>query len=206
MPSLNILLPFIVACFVVTAVPGITVSALVGTTLARGLAAGFWQEAGAQLGRFSVVLVVAVALQLVTGAVSAAFDIIKYTGAAYLIWLGWGYITQRHSIEIAGTAAPPSPVRQIASGFLVVWTNPKAMIFFGAFLPQFVDPRFPAWPQVVVLGLIEMLAAVLTDSGYILVSAYARSAITGSRIEMVNRIAGVILIGAAVWLALQHQA
>jgi threonine/homoserine/homoserine lactone efflux protein len=206
MPSLQILLPFIVACFVVTAVPGISVSALVGTTLARGLAAGFWQEMGAQLGRFSIILVVAIALQLITGVISAAFDVIKYAGAAYLVWIGWGYISRRHSISTAKAALPLSPVRQVASGFLVLWGNPKALIFFGAFLPQFVDPHFPAWPQVILLGLIEMGAALVTDGCYILAAAFARSALTDSRIEIVNRIAGVILIGAAVWLALQHQA
>jgi threonine/homoserine/homoserine lactone efflux protein len=94
----------------------------------------------------------------------------------------------------------------VVQGFFVVWTNPKALIFFGAFLPQFVDPRYPAWPQVIVLGLIEMFAALLTDGAYILVASYARQAITARRIELVNRVAGVILIGAAVWLALQHQA
>ena len=91
-------------------------------------------------------------------------------------------------------------------GFLVVWTNPKALIFLGAFLPQFVDPRYPAWPQVIVLGLIEMAAALVTDGGYILLAAFARQAITPGRIAIVNRVAGMILIGAAVWLALQHQA
>src|SRR5438309_2324448 len=92
------LLPFIVAAFVVTLVPGITVSAVVSTALARGLAAGFWMELGAQIARLSMVVLVAAALQAVTGAVSAAFDVIKYVGAAYLLWLGWGYLTQRHTV------------------------------------------------------------------------------------------------------------
>ncbi|HVX82114.1 MAG TPA: LysE family translocator [Devosiaceae bacterium] len=206
MPPLQILLPFVVACFVVTAVPGISVSAMVGATLARGLGAGLWQEMGAQLGRLSVVLVVALALQLVTGLMAAAFDIIKYAGAAYLVWLGWGYLTKRHSITVGDAVAARRPARLVLSGFLVIWSNPKALIFFGAFLPQFVDPRYPAWPQVIVLGLIEMFAALVTDGGYILLAAFARNALTGRSVELVNRVAGVILIGAAVWLALQHQA
>jgi len=206
MPSLQTLVPFIIACFVVTAVPGISVSAMVSTALARGLAAGFWQELGAQFGRFSVVVLVAVALTAVTAVISAAFDVIKYAGAAYLVWIGWGYLTKRHSISLEKGSAPISPARQVVQGFFVVWTNPKALIFFGAFLPQFVDPRFPAWPQVIVLGLIEMFAALVTDGAYILVASFARQSITQGRIEIVNRIAGIILIGAAVWLALQHQA
>jgi threonine/homoserine/homoserine lactone efflux protein len=179
---------------------------MVSTTLARGLAAGFWQELGAQLGRFTVVLLVAVALTAVAAIISAAFDIIKYAGAAYLVWIGFRYLTQRHTLAVVAGAAAPSIGRQIVQGFVVVWTNPKALIFLGAFLPQFVDPGYPAWPQVIVLGLIEMLAALVMDGGYILLTAFARQAITMERIAIVNRIAGVILIGAALWLALQHQA
>ena len=185
---------------------GVTVSALVSTSLARGMAAGFWMEAGVQVGRLTMVLVVALALEAVTGLVASAFDIIKYAGAAYLIWLGWGYTTSRHSISTDRPVAARSPLQQAAAGFFVLWSNPKALIFFGAFLPQFVDPRYPAWPQVIVLGLIEMFAALVTDGGYILLAAFARNALTGRSVELVNRVAGVILIGAAVWLALQHQA
>lgn len=206
MPDLPILLSFIVAAFVVVIVPGVTVSALVSTSLARGMAAGLWMEAGVQVGRFTMVLVVALALQAVTGFVGAAFDIIKYAGAAYLIWIGWGYITSRHGIATDRPIAARSPLQQAASGFFVLWSNPKALIFFGAFLPQFVNPAHPAWPQVIVLGLIEMGAGLVTDCAYIYLAARARGALGDDRMLLVNRIAGIVLIGAAIWLVLQHQA
>jgi len=206
MPDLPTLLTFIAAAFVVTIVPGVTVSAVVSTALARGLAAGFWLELGVQFGRLSMVLIVALALEAVTGAVAAAFDVVKYAGAAYLVWLGWGYLTSSATVE-TGCAVPAAPpFRLVASGFLVLWGNPKALIFFGAFLPQFVDPAHPAWPQIVVLGLIEMGAGLVTDSGYILVAATAREALVGRRAVLVNRVAGALLIAAALWLALHHQA
>ena len=204
MPELPILFSFIVAAFVVVIVPGVTVSAIVSISLARGMAAGFWTELGVQLGRLSMVLVVALALETVLGLVSAAFDVIKYAGAAYLCWLGWGYLTQRHTVELGRTAGETTQLKQVLSGFLILWGNPKALIFFGAFLPQFVNPAFPAWPQVIVLGLIEMGAGLLADGAYIIIAARARHALTGRRAELVNRIAGIILILAAVWLALQH--
>ena len=205
MPAIQTLVPFVIACFVVCAVPGISVSAMVSTTLARGLAGGFAQELGAQIGRFTVVLLVAVALTAVTAVISAAFDIVKYAGAAYLIWIGWRYLTQRHTLAIAPGVSAPSRGRQVLQGFIVVWTNPKALIFLGAFLPQFVDRHQTAWPQVLVLGLAYMVAAAVTDGIYIAIVAFARGAITGRRIEIVNRIAGVVLLGAAVWLATLHQ-
>lgn len=204
MPDLPILLSFIVAAFVVVIVPGVTVSAIVSVSLARGMAAGFWTELGVQLGRLSMVIIVAVALQAVLGLVSAAFDVIKYVGAAYLAWLGWGYLTRRHTVDMAHTKGETTWWKQVLSGFVILWGNPKALIFFGAFLPQFVNPAYPAWPQVIVLGLIEMGAGLLTDGAYIVIAAKARDALAGKRAELVSRIAGVILILAAIWLALQH--
>jgi threonine/homoserine/homoserine lactone efflux protein len=206
LPDLSILIPFIAAAFLVVLVPGITVSAVVSTALARGMAAGFCLEVGAQIARLSMVIVVAVALEAVTGLVSAAFDWIKYAGAAYLAWIGFGYLMRRSTIVLDRDAAARTPLQQIVSGFLVLWGNPKALIFFGAFLPLFVNPSYPAWPQVLLLGALEMLAALITDSSYLLVAAYARTVLTGRGAALLNRVAGVILMAAAVWLALQHQA
>ncbi|HVY51498.1 MAG TPA: LysE family translocator [Devosia sp.] len=201
MPDIAVLVPYTIAAFVVVAVPGITVSTVVSTALARGLAPAYWLELGAAMARLSMVIVVAVALEAVTGVVSALFDIIKYVGAAYLAYLGWGYLTSRGGIKLREAAAQQSPWRQTLTGFLTLWSNPKALLFFGAFIPQFVDARYAAWPQVLVLGLIEIGAAFVTDSGYIALSVGARSLLTGGALVWVNRIAGVILMGAAVWLA-----
>jgi threonine/homoserine/homoserine lactone efflux protein len=200
------LLSFLIASFVVVIVPGITVSAVVSTALARGLAAGFWLELGVQFGRLSMIIVVALALEAVTSAVSAAFDVIKYAGAAYLVWLGWSYLASSKTVDTTRAVAETAPLRQVISGFVVLWGNPKALIFFGAFLPQFVNPDYPAWPQVIVLGLIEMGAGLIADGAYIIIAARARDVLTGSRAVLVNRVAGAILIAAAVWLALSHQA
>ncbi len=186
-------------------VPGITVSTVISTALARGLKPAVWFEMGAATARFSMVLVVAVALQAVTGIVAALFDIIKYIGAAYLLYLGIGYLTSRNGIKLKDEGAALSPWRQVVTGFLTLWGNPKALLFFGAFIPQFVDPHYLAWPQVVVLGLIEIVAAAITDSGYIALSVGARSVLTGGALIWVNRVAGVILIGASIWLATLHR-
>ncbi|MGB3026381.1 LysE family translocator [Paradevosia shaoguanensis] len=197
---------FIIAAFVVVIVPGITVSAIVSTALARGFKAGMLIELGAQIGRLSMVVLVAVALEAVTVAVTASFFWIKLIGAVYLAWIGWGYLSSRSSITLDKSRAEPTAWRQVVSGFFVLWSNPKAFLFFGAFLPQFVNPNYPAWPQVVILGLIEMGAALITDTAYIIIASRARHLLTGKLAQYVNKAAGVILIGAAVWLALQHQA
>ena len=204
--DLSNLTAFIIAAFVVVIVPGITVSAIVSTALARGFKGGMLIELGAQIGRLSMVILVAIALEAVTAVVTASFFWIKLIGAAYLAWMGWGYLTSRHSLSVDKARTEPTAFRQIASGFFVLWSNPKAFLFFGAFLPQFVNPAHPAWPQVLVLGAIEMGAALITDTAYIVIASRARHLLTGKLAEYVNRAAGLILIGAAVWLALQHQA
>jgi len=205
LPDIAILIPYTIAAFVVVAVPGITVSTVISTALARGLKPAYWFELGAGTARFTMVLVVAVALEAVTGIVSALFDIIKYIGAAYLLYLGIGYLTSRNGIKLKDDQTVLSPWRQVGAGFLTLWGNPKALLFFGAFIPQFVDPHYTAWPQVIVLGLIEIVAAFITDSGYIALSVGARSLLTGGALIWVNRVAGVILIGAAIWLATLHR-
>ena len=148
-----------------------------------------------------MVIVVAVALQAVTGIVAALFDIIKWIGAAYLLYLGIGYLTSRNGIKLKDESTALSPLAPGRRRIPDLWGNPKALLFFGAFIPQFVDPHYLAWPQVIVLGLIEIAAASITDGGYIALSVGARSLLTGGALIWVNRVAGVILIGAAIWLA-----
>ncbi len=201
-PDLATLIPYTIAAIVVVIVPGVTISTVVSTALARGLGGALWFELGAALARLTMVVLVAVALQLVTGVVSALFDIIKYLGAAYLLYLGIRYLTSRTGIQLTADGPVRSGWRQAAAGFLTLWGNPKALLFFGAFLPQFVDPRFLAWPQVIILGLIEIVAAALADSAYTALALGARSVLAGSGLVWVNRVAGVILIGASIWLAM----
>lgn len=205
LPETGTLIAYVVAAFVVTAVPGISVSGVVSTALARGLLPAYRFELGAALGRLSMVIIVAVALEAVTGVVSMLFDIIKYIGAAYLLYLGVRYLVSHGGIKLKHEGGTLRGWQQTTAGFLTIWSNPKALLFFGAFIPQFVDPHYTAWPQVILLGLIEIGAAFITDSGYIALSVGARSLLTGGGLVWVNRVAGVILIGAAIWLATLHR-
>jgi threonine/homoserine/homoserine lactone efflux protein len=155
-----------------------------------------------QIGRFAMVALVAVALEFVRRAIDAGFDWIKYAGAAYLAWLGIRSLLRGGRLKAADDRAHSLP-RHIVSGFVVTWTNPKAFLFFGAFLPQFVDPALPAVPQVLFFGLLEMAVAAVTDTAYALLAVFARDRLGGPGAAWLNRIAGTVLICAALWLALQ---
>ena len=87
-------------------------------------------------------------------------------------------------------------------GFLVLLGNPKALLWFGAFIPQFVDPSGDYVRQVVLLGLTAMAAAAISDGGYALLAGGTRNLMSQSRVRLVSRIGGLCLIGGGAWLAL----
>lgn len=194
------------ACFLLAIVPGPTVTVIIANALSRGTLAGLSIIAGTQLGLVTMILVVATGMEALVSFMGFAFDWIKLLGAAYLIWLGYKML--RSSGDI-GTASADRTKRYrdlILEGFLVIWSNPKALIFFGAFIPQFVTSEQPAFPQIVMLGLFFMLIAGASDSVYAIVAGQARSLITAARVRLVNRVSGIVLMGGAVWLALQKRA
>lgn len=194
------------ACFLLAIVPGPTVTVIIANALSRGTLAGLSIIAGTQLGLVTMILVVAAGMEALVSFMGFAFDWIKLIGAAYLIWLGYKML--RSSGEL-GTASADRSRRYrdlILEGFLVIWSNPKALIFFGAFIPQFVTREQPAFPQIVLLGLFFMLIAGASDSVYAIVAGQARGLLTAARVRLVNRVSGVILMCGAVWLALQKRA
>lgn len=196
---------FMLATLAVMATPGITVSTLLGNTLAHGVRAGFAVEAGAIVGRLMMIALLAFGLGAVAGVMGAMFDVIKLAGAAYLVWLG--IKTIRHPPGLgAGDGTTTTLPRQVARGVVVLWSNPKAFIFFGAFIPQFIDTSANVAGQVLFLGTIWVATAVTTDSCYILLAGGARQLFRGAFSRALGWVSGSVLIGAGVWLALQQKA
>ena len=207
MPDAPALLAFVFGTVVVLATPGVTVSAITGTTIRHGRTAGFAMEAGVMLARLSMLTLLALGLEAVGRMMAELFDLIKFAGAAYLVWLGLRMIRHPPLLAAEGAVAPVPRLRlQPVSGFVVLWTNPKAFIFFGAFLPQFVDPAAPVAPQVALLGAIWIGVAAVTDGLYILLAGGARHLMRGALARRVGWISGTILMAGGVWLALQRKA
>jgi threonine/homoserine/homoserine lactone efflux protein len=154
----------------------------------------------------SMVVVVAFGLEAVVAFMGWAFDYVKLAGAAYLIWIGINMLRSDGRLG-EGRAAPRRTLRQDAiRGFLVIWSNPKALIFLGALLPQFVDKAHPAFPQIIVLGLIFMLVASSTDSMYAVLAGRMRHLLSAARVKIVSRVSGAVLVCGGVWLALLKRA
>lgn len=193
------LVAFTLAAAAVVAVPGPTVSVIVANALRRGAAAGLANVAGTQAGIATMIAVLAAGLDAVVAFMGEAFFWVKLVGAAYLVWLGvrmW-----RADGRLAGAAGETRPLTgYLVQGFLVIWSNPKALLFFGAFIPQFVDPARPAAAQVAVLGGIFMAVATLIDGAYALAAGGARRLLAAGRVRIAVRIGGTVLVAGGLAL------
>lgn len=166
------LITFFTASFILAVVPGPNVTVIIGNALSRGTLAGLVAVAGTQVGVLSMVLVVAVGLDALVSFMGWAFDWVKLLGAAYLVWLGFNMLRSTGQLGGEKEIKPKSHWTLALQGCFVLWSNPKALIFFGAFIPQFVDVGQPTFPQIMALGLIFMFVALITDAAYAVLAGW----------------------------------
>ncbi|WP_315701460.1 MULTISPECIES: LysE family translocator [unclassified Bradyrhizobium] len=201
--SLQAYLAFVAACIALALLPGPVVTLLIANGLRHGTRAALVNIAGVQTGLAIAIGVVAIGLTSLMATMGYWFEWVRLLGAAYLVWLGVKLI--RTPIEgLATSDAPPPPPRGgfFLQGLLVLLSNPKIMVFFGAFLPQFMDMNRDHVPQVALLGVTFMMIAGLTDGVYALLAGRARKLFSARRTRLVSRISGGFMIGGGVWLAL----
>jgi homoserine/homoserine lactone efflux protein len=199
--SLEFYLAYVLACIILVIVPGPTVTLIVANSLRYGTYAGLINVAGTQLRLGLMMLVVIVGLASIIEIAGHWFDWLRLLGAAYLIWLGVKLLTSSGSLDAAGETKRPRG-GFFLQGFLVLMSNPKALLLFGAFIPQFVDPKGDYIGQVVLLGLTAMATAAIFDSLYAILVGRAGRMLSRSRVRLISKISGVCLIGGGVWMAL----
>jgi threonine/homoserine/homoserine lactone efflux protein len=198
--SVELYLTYLLACFVITIIPGPTVTLIVANSLTHGPRAGLLNVAGTQLGLGLMMLVLVVGLSSIIATMGVWFDWLRLAGAAYLVWIGWKLL--RSSGSFAQPGCTPAPRGGFfLQGFLVLLGNPKALLWFGAFIPQFVDPSGNYVGQVVLLGLTAMASAAISDGGYAILAGRAGKLLSRRRVQTVSRIGGLCLIGGGAWLA-----
>lgn len=203
------LLAFVVASFVLTVVPGPSVLFVIGRSLALGRRAGLLTVLGNTLGLLPLVIAVALGVGAVVQRSIVVFTVLKLAGAAYLVYLGVQAFRHRH--RGSGEAVderPRSAWRIVREGFVVGVSNPKAVVFLAAVLPQFAAPEAGAVAaQVVVLGLVFMIVALLSDSLWAVVAGTARGWLGGSprRLSRMQAGGGLMMIGLGGSLALTGQ-
>jgi homoserine/homoserine lactone efflux protein len=152
-----------------------------------------------------MMLIVLVGLTSLIETMGHWFDLVRLAGAAYLIWLGWKLL--RNPGSLGDPKKTPTPRGGFfLQGYLVLMSNPKALLMFGAFVPQFVNPQGDYVWQVVLLGFTAMAVATIFDSLYAILTGRARALLTPARVKLVSRISGGFLIGGGIWLALPARA
>lgn len=202
--SLSLLVAFAVASFFLVIVPGPTVTVIVANSLRGGAKAGLLNVAGTQAGLFVMLMIVAIGLETVVALMADWFHLVKLVGAAYLVWLGvklW-----RSDGQIGAAEARKPRMGYFWQGVLVIATNPKILVLFGAFIPQFIDPLGSAFTQTLVLGGIFMLIATIFDTLYVLLASKAGKALTHARVRWVEKVSGSLLIAGGMWMAMLRRA
>jgi threonine/homoserine/homoserine lactone efflux protein len=174
MPEAHTLLTFAAASLVFAVIPGPAVLYIVTRSVDQGRMAGLASVAGVASGSLVHVVAAAVGLSAVLASSAAAFSVVKYLGAAYLIWLGVKRIRERNlPPPTEGDGRKPLS-RVYAQGAVVGVLNPKTALFFLAFLPQFVDPALGSvTSQLLVLGVLLVVVAMASDSCYALLTGTA---------------------------------
>lgn len=197
LPDTTSLLLFMTANFLVLIVPGPSVMYTVTRSLDQGKRAGLLSVYGLALGTFPHALGVALGVAGLLASSVIAFDIMRYAGAAYLVYLGVCRFRQKENGSAPAREKSKSGVAALWQSFAVGILNPKSVLFFLAFLPQFVDPgRGSVLVQTLLLWLISQVMAVAVGSAYALAAAWLRQWLLGrsGRLAAGNRISGSIYI------------
>lgn len=194
---------FLLITFVLVIVPGPIVTLVIATAATRGTRAALITVIGTTLGNAVLLACIAFGLNWILKTSAEVFEVLRWIGAAYLIWLG---IQSWRSAGRAADTTPPRHSVHISRGFLVAITNPKTIAFFTAFLPQFVDPALSVSWQLVVMCSVTVVLAGLMDAAWAVAAGLGRAWFMKPRHNaLLGRFSGAVLIGGGLWLSLARR-
>jgi threonine/homoserine/homoserine lactone efflux protein len=205
MLDLNTLPLFLTATIVLLLTPGPAVLYIITRSVDQGRRAGLVSVLGIEAGGLFHVAAAALGISAILMTSALAFDVVKYLGAAYLIYLGVQKLRSRVDVEQTEVVQPDSLRRIFSQGVIVNVLNPKTALFFFAFLPQFVDPsRGSVAVQMVMLGILFLLTATITDGMYAVLAGTAGRWLRGNLrfLRAQKYVAGIVYIGLGVVAAL----
>jgi threonine/homoserine/homoserine lactone efflux protein len=200
-PTSSQWLAFLIASILFIQVPGPSLLFTIGRALTVGRRAALLSVLGNGLGVTAQVLAVAVGLGAVVATSATAYTVLKVCGAGYVVWLGISAIRHRSDARVALETAqrlPEGRGRALRTGMIVGLTNPKTIVFFVAFLPQFThEGAGRGGLQIAVLGLVFGVLAIASDSCWALAASRARDwfARKPGRLDRLGVAAGVMMIG-----------
>ncbi|MGH8439045.1 MAG: LysE family transporter [Pseudomonas sp.] len=202
--SLETWLAFFAACWVISLSPGAGAIASMSCGLQYGFWRGYWNALGLQLGLVLQIAIIAAGVGAILAASATAFQVIKWFGVAYLVYLAvkqWRALPADIGDE---SAVRPigKPLSLVFRGFLVNVSNPKALIFMLAVLPQFINPHAPLLPQYLIITATMVTVDLLVMAGYTgLAARVLRLLRTPKQQRRMNRTFAGLFLGAATLLA-----
>ncbi len=193
---------FAAASAVLIVIPGPTILLVVSYALGQGLQAALPMALGVALGDFVAMTLSMIGVGALLAASASVFMVLKWAGAAYLIWLGVKLWRSGGRLDATPRSDPASAAKLFGHAFVVTALNPKGMTFFVAFLPQFVDPSADFLHQMLVFQATFLTLAFANALGYALIASRVRSLVANERIvRAFNRTGGSLLIGAGIGVA-----
>ncbi len=197
--SSELYIGFLLAATIIIIVPGPNVTLILATSALHGMRAGLMTVAGTTAAQIIQIALVILGLSWLVERYGAVFEIFRWLGAAYLIYLG---------INTWREASQPLPSAQLKpkslrKGLLVGLANPKSLTFFAAFFPQFINPAVPAEPQFALLAVSYLLLATFFDGCYAVAGGSGQRLLASGRPRLIlGRGAGISLTSGGIWLAL----
>jgi threonine/homoserine/homoserine lactone efflux protein len=193
---------FLLAALVLAVAPGPGIAYVVARTAAGGRTEGLASCVGTGLGGLFHVCAAALGLSVLLAQSATAFTVVKYVGAAYLVYLGVRLLLVKAPVAV-GAVVPGGARRALLEGVLVEALNVKTALFFLAFLPQFLVSGSAPVPQLVVMGTICVLLNTLVDVGAVLGAARLLQAghTARRRARLLNKVSGVTLVGLGLYVA-----
>jgi homoserine/homoserine lactone efflux protein len=193
---------FCLAAAALALVPGPTVTVIIANSLRFGSRAGLLNVLGTQIGVFVWLGLAALGLQAAIAAMGVWFDVLRVAGAAYLIWIGIKMLRSKGQLSLAN-GATPKPKNFLLQGFIVIMSNPKMLVLFGALIPPFLTPDGDTLRETLWLGGTFMLIAAAGDTLYALLAGSAGAWLSHSRVRAIEVVSGICLTGGGLWMALK---
>lgn len=207
--SMTILAAFVATCLLLAVTPGPNMALNISATLSGGLSAGLATLAGTLTGLSILVAVAAIGMTSVMVLMAEWFDVIRWLGALYLVVLGarqlLGWWRQRKTSTVDAPVVLPTSTMSLAGrylqGVVVSLSNPKVLLFLGAFFPQFVTPDAAPGPQLAVFAVLFVAVLLAVDMSYTLAIARARASFDMRRLRVLDACSGALLVAGGLVLA-----
>lgn len=203
--ALDLYFGFVAAVAILILIPGPNVALIVANSVAYGPRQGLATIAGSSSAMALQLALTVAGMTTLLSVLAEWFDLLRWVGVAYLVYLGVkAWREPPTDLTKAGPAESPNWRKLFSRGFLVSLTNPKTLLFYGAFLPQFIDPKAPVMAQLLLLSATFLVVAVTLDSGWALLAGrFRRFLAVNGRLR--NRLTGGLLMGAGLGLAMARK-